>query len=202
MKTILDLANALDAFFGGINNGDKYIGSDPELEDGLQLDLYKYLLKEGFLAVYELGLPNLKPYLDQEINESVRGMSSTVKDSLKPDIVVNLGTNGYACIELKYNEKNETECIEDAAKSRVYVKHCLGVCYAVSINLSQEEMDGFEPYACADPNYVYNTYECWDKNARYDGYLKARDAYSITELWARRSLEIANGHGKFAKFGY
>jgi len=200
MKTILDLANALDAFFVSIENGDWYTESNPELEDGLQLDLYKFLQGEGFPVVYELGLPNLKPYLDRELNESVRGMSSTVKDSLKPDLVVNLGAFGFACIELKYNETDETECIEDAAKCNVYVKHCSDVHYAASINLCRNTMEGFNTNKCADINYVYNTYESWDKWARPDGFNKANEPYSIRGLWAKRHQEILNGNGKFADF--
>ena len=195
-----DLDSDIRNFFANIDNGDWYAVSDPELEKGLQLDLYRYLLYEKhYLVVYELSLPDLKPHLDKELNESI-GFCYP-QDSLRPDIVVNMGIHGYVCIELKYNERNVAKVERDAAKSRVYVKHCADVHRAYSINLysNDNRIVQYMGEPCADGDYEYY-YEEYTDNPRL-GLRKSSITYPIKSLWAAKHIEILRGNGEFAEYG-
>ena len=202
MKKLNELIKTIEEFFDNIDNGDQYLNSDPKSEDGLQLDLYLYLKDLGYQVVYELSLPKLKPYLDKELNEAV-GFSGFPKDSLRPDLVVNLGNEGFVCVELKYNEPSEKDIKEDEAKCRVYVQYCSDVHYAISLHLHRNDVSTKEDdaYFCDDEDYRYSWYECIDSllDARY-GLLKSPAAYLIGGLWQSRCVEIMNGDGKFAEY--
>ena len=92
--------DVFDAFAKKIAQGDIYKNNVPKLEKGLQYDLYLYLKDEkGYDVVYELELPNLGQFLPKGINEDKT--FSHDEGSLVPDIVVNLGEDGFACSELK-----------------------------------------------------------------------------------------------------
>ena len=193
------LIEDIEYFFDNIKDGDKYIDGDPELEDGLQLDLYRYLKDHGYQVVYELSLPDLKPYLDKELNEAVC-CSGFPKDSLRPDLVVNLEEEGFACFELKYNETDDEEIEEDIAKCRVYVKHCKDVHFAGVINLSKYEIKYLNHTPCEDMDYEYGVAGYWDDSVDRGGLRKSIFATPIRKLWEERYMEIENGVGKFADY--
>ena len=194
MKKLNELIKVLDEYFGNIDNGDQYIE-----EDGLQLDLYLYLKDLGYQVVYELSLPKLKPYLDKELNESV-GFSGFQKDSLRPDLVVNLEDEGFACFELKYNETDDEEIEEDLAKCRVFIKQCKDVHFAEFIHLSKHGIVSIQSSSCKDWEYEYGYYGVWDNIVGSDGLHKSPLAYSISDLWEERLEEIEEGGGKFAEY--
>lgn len=201
MANIKNLVDDINIFFSNIEEGDVYQTSDPYKEQGLQLDLYCYLRDLGYAVVYELELPNLQQYLRREMNESL-GMFGYEAGSLRPDLVVNLGADGFACFELKYDENNLHQLEEDAAKSRIYVKHCTDVHYAGYLNFYQlkykrVEYDG---EYCADPDYLFSFY-CYTDNPK-TGLMKSRDAYMINRKWEQKAIEIENGEGEFSKYGY
>ena len=150
--------------------------------------------------VYELSLPKLKPYLDKELNESV-GYSGYPKGSLRPDLVVNLEEEGFACFELKYNEKDDEEIREDLAKCRVYVKHCKDVHFAEFIHLSKHGFENIQSRPCVDWEYEYGFGGIWDRSIGQDGLLKSWYASSIENLWKEKLTQIKNGEGEFAKYG-
>lgn len=193
------LIEDIEYFFDNIKDGDKYIDGDPELEEGLQLNLYKYLKNLGYPVVYELSLPKLKPYLDKELNESV-GYSGYPKGSLRPDLVVNLEEEGFACFELKYNETDDEEIEEDMAKCRVYVKHCKDVHFAGVINLSKYEIKYLNHTPCEDMDYEYGFAGFWDDSIDQNGLCKSPLAYSIIDLWEEELEKIDSGEGKFADY--
>lgn len=193
------LIEDIEYFFDNIKDGDKYIDGDPELEDGLQLDLYRYLKDLGYQVVYELSLPDLKPYLDKELNEAVC-CSGFPKDSLRPDLVVNLEEEGFACFELKYNETDDEEIEEDMAKCKVYVKHCKDVHFAEFIHLSKFGFENIQSRPCVDWDYEYEYYAAWDDRINQNGFHQSLLAYSIKDKWEDRLEEIENGKGKFADY--
>lgn len=201
-KNITDLVNDLDWFLSNIEDCDNYINTDPSLEEGFQLELYLYLKEQGYQVVYELELPNLQQYLEHELNENrVYGFA---KGSLRPDIVVNLGTNGLACLELKYNESDINLCAKDLAKSRVYAKHCKDVHFAGFIHLhrSEIELDGFEGRPCGDEDYEYDFYGYTDNPTEHIGLSKSLVARPILSFWQNWLCALKRGEGKFAKFDY
>ena len=198
MKNIQNIINDIYEFLSEIEDGDKYMNSDPNKEYGLQFDLYQYLKSKGYQVVYELELPNLKQYMDDELNEA--RVFGFIKGSLRPDLVVNLGYYGYACFELKYNEDDDSQIAEDEAKCRVYVKNCKDVHYAATINLFKCSAEDVDLNPCVDVDYQFSFDACWDRRVRKDGVLKSLDAYPIKPLWAQRSIEIYNGKGIFADY--
>lgn len=193
------LIEDVESFFDSINCGDKYIDGDPELEEGLQLDLYQYLKDLGYQVVYELSLPDLKPYLERELNEA-KGFSGFPKDSLRPDLVVNLDDEGFVCLELKYNETDDEEIEEDLAKCRVYVKQCRDVHFAGVINLSKYEIKYINHTPCEDMDYEYGFAGFWDDSIDRNGLRKSPLAYSIIDLWEEELEKIDSGEGKFADY--
>lgn len=199
MKKLNELIKAIEEFFDNIDNGDQYLNGDPKLEEGLQLDLYQYLKDLGYQVVYELSLPNLKTHLERELNEA-KGFSGFPKDSLRPDLVVNLEEDGFACFELKYNETDDEEIEEDIAKCRVYVKHCKDVHFAGVINLSKYEIKYLNHTPCEDMDYEYGFAGFWDDSIDRNGLRKSPLAYSIIDLWEEELEKIDSGEGKFADY--
>lgn len=199
MKKLNELIKAIEEFFDNIDNGDQYLNGDPKLEEGLQLDLYQYLKDLGYQVVYELSLPNLKTHLERELNEA-KGFSGFPKDSLRPDLVVNLEEDGFACFELKYNETDDEEIEEDMAKCRVYVKHCKDVHFAGVINLSKYEIKYLNHTPCEDMDYEYGFAGFWDDSIDRNGLRKSPLAYSIIDLWEEELEKIDSGEGKFADY--
>lgn len=200
MKEISDLVNDLDWFLANIEDGDKYNHEKPSLEDGLQFDLYFYLKNLGYQVVYELELPDLKQYLDKELNES--RVFGYTKGSLRPDIVVNLGHRGFSCFELKYNESSIDECAEDLAKCRVYVKNCKDVHIAGFIHLHRCDIqfDAFEGTSCEDYNYEYNFY-CYTDNPMDSNRLSKSSVAKLVRInWMNRLFELKRGGGKYADY--
>lgn len=193
-------SDVYNAFATKVAQGDIYINNVPKLEKGLQYDLYLYLKEEkGYDVVYELELPDIGKYVKQQINE-VQTFSHE-EGSLVPDIVVNLGKDGFACFELKYNETNKSLYDHDGDKSRVYVEHCLDVHYAGYIDLLKGKLDGYEADACKDPNYKFHYYYKHDENIKKEKALsKAENAYSIRELWENKLKAIRIGKGEFSKY--
>ena len=198
MKNLDDLMDDINWFLANIEDGDKYLDGDPNKEFGLQYDLYQYLKETGYLVVYELELPELQKYLAQELNGG--RVFGFIEGSLRPDLVVDLGLYGLVCIELKYNETDKNEIHEDAAKSRVYVKHCSDVHLACHIHLHRHNInhEGYDSTPCLDGNYRYSFYYYTDNPK--SGIKKAPNAYPIKSLWLRQSQEIADGGGKFADY--
>lgn len=199
MKKLNELIKAIEEFFDNIDNGDQYLNGDPKLEEGLQLDLYQYLKDLGYQVVYELSLPDLKPYLERELNEA-KGFSGFPKDSLRPDLVVNLDDEGFVCLELKYNETDDEEIEEDLAKCRVYVKQCRDVHFAGVINLSKYEIKYINHTPCEDMDYEYGIAGFWDDSIDRNGLRKSPLAYSIIDLWEEELEKIDSGEGKFADY--
>lgn len=199
MKKLNELIKTIEEFFDNIDNGDQYLNGDPKLEEGLQLDLYQYLKDLGYQVVYELSLPNLKTHLERELNEA-KGFSGFPKDSLRPDLVVNLEEEGFACFELKYNETDADEIEEDIAKCRVYVKHCKDVHFAGVINLSKYEIKYLNHTPCEDMDYEYGFAGFWDDSIDRNGLRKSPLAYSIIDLWEEELEKIDSGEGKFADY--
>lgn len=198
MKTLDQLDKDIRSYFNGrLTDGDKFQQTDPSLEKGFQLDLYKYLkYDKGHEIVYELTLPDLAQYVEDDINEGVsRRMFSYQDGSLRPDLVVKV-EEGFVCIELKYNETDVNEYKHDLAKCKVYVQHCTDVTDAYAIDLLNGELEGFESSPCADPNYKHVW--CYYDNAAVE---KVKNACSIEQLWQNKKNAIAVGKGEFAQYG-
>lgn len=194
------LIEDIDVFFSIIEDGDKFINSDPNKEYGLQFDLYCYLKNLGYNLVYELSLLDLKPYLDKELKKLNEGYEGYPEDSLRPDLVIKLDIGGFVCIELKYNEQDDTEIIEDIAKCRVYVQQCQDVHYAKFIHLSKDIYKNLELGKCRDNEYHYSFYEVWDNLIYQNGLPKSANAYPIAKLWKKKLDKIENGRGEFSDF--
>ena len=204
-KTLQQLRiDVFDAFETKIPNGDIYINHVPKKEKGLQYELYLYLKERGYDVVYELELHDLGQYVTSDINEGKTNSSedktfSHEEGSLVPDIVVNLGDEGFACYELKYNETRKSLYDHDGDKCKVYVEHCSDVHYAGFINLLKGAIDGYRANACKDPNYKFH-YCFWnDKYIDKEKALsKANNAYPIREIWEEKNEAIKQGRGEFS----
>lgn len=206
-KTLRQLRDdVFDAFKAKVANGDIYINHVPKKEKGLQYDLYLYLKGKGYDVVYELELHNLGQYLEEKeksVNESVNEVKdfSHEEGSLVPDLVVNLGDEGFACFELKYNEIDKTLYSHDGKKCKVYVEHCSDIHYAGYIDLLKGKLDGYKANACKDPNYNFYYYYMNDKTVENEKALsKSSDAYSIRKIWEEKHNAIKQGKGEFSKF--
>ena len=202
MSKLSDLRAEVYSFISNISNGDKHLKQEPLNEKGLQFDLYQTLKKKGYNVVYELELPKLKPYLDelcQVVNE-VKTFGHE-KDSLVPDLVVNLGDEGFACFELKYNQ-SETAFEIDGKKCRVYVEQCSDVHYAGYINVFRDKNDNRTGEYCRDKNYKYRYYYHCDTTIDEHKLSKSSAAYSIKSIWEQRNEELRQGKGEFAKYEY
>ena len=192
--------DVFDAFAKKIAQGDIYKNNVPKLEKGLQYDLYLYLKDEkGYDVVYELELPNLGQFLPKGINEDKT--FSHDEGSLVPDIVVNLGEDGFACFELKYDETNKSLYDHDGDKCRVYVEHCSDIHYAGFIDLLKGNIHGYRAFACKDPNYKFHYCYWHDKVVNIDkARSKANDAYLIRERWEDKLEAIKQRKGEFSKY--
>lgn len=199
MSKLSDLRRDIHSFFSSVKEGDLYLTGDPKLEKKLQLNLYRYLRDKGYLVVYELQLPNLQQYLKHQLNEAERDFCYEA-GSLRPDLVVHLDDEGYACFELKY-KKSDDEFSIDGDKCRVYVEHCLDVHYAGYIDLFTDELKDYDWDECKDKTYKYSFFYKCDQALERDGIKKSSNAYSIKNLWADKAIEILEDKGEFAKYG-
>ena len=145
-------------------------------------------------------MPNLGQYIENEDINEAKTFAIHKEGSLVPDLVVNLGDEGFACFELKYNEEDSKKYSHDGDKCKVYVEHCTDVHYAAFIDLINGAVDGYNVHQCKDPNYKFHYYYYHDADVSAECALqKHESAYSILELWKEKLREIKAGRGEFAE---
>jgi len=198
MSKLNDLRNDIRLFLANVTQGNKYHKTKPKKEKGLQFELYRYLKEKGYAVVYELELPELGQYLQEEKNEAKT--FGHEEGSLVPDLVVNLGEEGFACFELKYDELDDNLYARDGKKCKVYVEHCTDVHYAGYIDLYTGTLDEYKNRPCKDPSYSYSYYYENDNSIDESGLNKMPSAYSIKSLWLRHFKYLNDGNGEFAEY--